>query len=81
VTAGGESRSCDVTLFKFFSYTLNLKLKVMLNFLLSRMYSDRDVTSRPLTVILGINFVSFFLDKIMGSRLYVVVEHHNSQKC
>ena len=75
----GESRSCDVTLFKFFlSYILNLKLKMMLNFLLWRMYSDRNVTSRPIIVILGIKFfLSFFLNKVMGSRLYMctVVRH------
>src|SRR6218665_2289372 len=44
------------------------------------MYSDRNVTSRPrhLIVILGIKFfLSFFLDKVMGSRLYmyIVVRH------
>src|SRR6218665_183095 len=42
------------------------------------MYSDRNVTSRPLIVILGINFfLSFFLDKVMVSRLYmyIVVRH------
>jgi len=39
------------------------------------MYSDRDVTSRPLIVILGIKFLSFFLDKVMGSRLYTVAHH------
>src|SRR6218665_2058399 len=42
------------------------------------MYSDRDVTSRPVIVILGIKFfLSFFLDKVMGSRLYMyIVVHH-----
>ena len=35
------------------------------------MYSLRDVTSRPLIVMLGIKFLSFFLDKVMGSRLYM----------
>src|SRR6218665_84954 len=42
------------------------------------MYSDRNVTSRPLIVILGIKFfLAFFLDKVMGSRLYmyIVVRH------
>src|SRR6218665_3603016 len=42
------------------------------------MSSDRNVTSRPLIVILGIKFfLSFFLDKVMGSRLYmyIVVRH------
>src|SRR6218665_3627826 len=36
------------------------------------------MTSRPLIVILGIKFfLSFFLDKVMGSRLYmyIVVRH------
>ena len=42
------------------------------------MHSDRNVTSRPLIVILGIQFfLSFFLDKVLGSRLYmyIVVRH------
>src|SRR6218665_2538447 len=42
------------------------------------MYSDRNGTSRPLIVILGIKFfLSFFLDKVMGFRLYmyIVVRH------
>ena len=42
----GCPRACDVTLFKFFSYIWNLKLKVMFSFLLQRMYSDRRGTDK-----------------------------------
>ena len=37
------------------------------------MYSHRDVASRPLIVMLGIKVLSFFLDTVMGSRLYVYI--------
>src|SRR6218665_2654837 len=42
------------------------------------MYSDRNMTSRPLIVILGIQFfLLLFLDTVMDSRLYmyIVVRH------
>ena len=34
--------------------------------------SHRNFTSRPLIIILGLKFLSLFLDKVMGSRLYIV---------